>query len=183
LKNNSSSVISTIPGFRIGIEHISEPYKTLVSELLKALIENWGNRLVSLVVYGSVARGEARSDSDIDLLIVGRGLPKSRFKRFELFEEAEQYVEHLLENLWSKGVYTDFSPIILDVEEAAKNRPIYLDMVIDAVIIYDEGKFMQKVLERLAEKLKQLGAERKYIGKLWYWVLKKEYKFGEVIEI
>lgn len=92
-------------------------------------------------------------------------------------------MEHLLENLWSKGVYTDFSPIILDVEEATKNRPIYLDMVIDTVIIYDEGKFMQKVLEGLAEKLKQLGAERKYIGKLWYWVLKKEYKFGEVIEI
>jgi predicted nucleotidyltransferase len=92
LKNNSS-VISTIPRFRIGIEYISEPYKTLVSELLKALIENWGDKLVSLVVYGSVARGEVRSDSDIDLLIVGRGLPKSRFKRFELSRK--------LSNMWS----------------------------------------------------------------------------------
>jgi hypothetical protein len=28
-----------------------------------------------------------------------------------------------------------------------------------------------------------LGAERKRIGKLWYWALKRDYKPGEVIEL
>jgi predicted nucleotidyltransferase len=56
---------------RVGVEHLNEPYRTLVLSLLEALLKVWGERLVSLVVFGSVARGEARRDSDIDLLVVG----------------------------------------------------------------------------------------------------------------
>jgi predicted nucleotidyltransferase len=68
----------SIPGYKIGVEHIREPYRTLVSELLKALLEVWRDNLVALVVFGSVARGDARRDSDIDLLIIGHCLPRSR---------------------------------------------------------------------------------------------------------
>jgi hypothetical protein len=110
-------------------------------------------------------------------------LPKSRFRRHDLFEEAEKAVEPMVEELWSKGLYVDFSPIILDVEEAKRHRPIYLDMVVDAVIVFDKGDFFKKILDEIAARLRELGAERKRVGKLWYWVLKKEYKPGEVIEI
>ncbi|MEM0004783.1 MAG: nucleotidyltransferase domain-containing protein [Desulfurococcaceae archaeon] len=141
------------------------------------------DKLVSVVVFGFVARGEARVDSDVDFLIVAQGLPKSRFKMVELFERAEELVEPLVEELWSRGIYLDFSPIILDVDEAVRHRPIYLDMVAEAVIVFDRDGFFKRVLDNLAERLKTLGAERKKIGRLWYWVLKKEYRPGEVIEI
>jgi predicted nucleotidyltransferase len=173
----------SIPGYKIGVEHIREPYRTLVSELLKALLEVWGDNLVALVVFGSVARGDTRRDSDIDLLIIGYNLPKSRFRRLDLFEEAEKRVEPVLEELWATGYYVDFSPIILSTEEAKRHRPIYLDMVIDAVIVYDRNWFFKSILDDLARKLNALGAERKRIGKLWYWVLKRDYKPGEVIEL
>ncbi len=172
-----------LPGYRIGVEHLAEPYRTLVSELLKALLAKWGDKLVSLVVYGSVARNEARRDSDVDLLVIGRGLPKSRFKRQDLFEEAERDIENLVDKLWSEGYYVDFSPIILDVEEARRHRPLYLDMVVDAVIVFDRDDFFKKVLDEMAERMRSLGAERRKVGKLWYWILKKDYRLGEVIEI
>jgi hypothetical protein len=89
----------------------------------------------------------------------------------------------LVEGLWSQGYYIDFTPIILDVEEARRHRPIYLDMVVDAVIVFDRDNFFRKVLDELSSKLLALGAERRRIGKLWYWVLKKDYRPGEVIEI
>jgi hypothetical protein len=110
-------------------------------------------------------------------------LPKSRFRRHDLFEEAEKAVEPMVEELWSRGLYVDFSPIILDVEEAKRHRPLYLDMVMDTVIVFDKGDFFKKILDEIAARLRELGAERKRLGKLWYWVLKKEYKPGEVIEI
>jgi hypothetical protein len=56
-------------------------------------------------------------------------------------------------------------------------------MVMDAVIVFDKGNFFKKILDEIATRLRELGAERKRVGKLWYWVLKKEYKPGEVIEI
>ena len=64
---------------------LPEPYMRLTCKLLKALKDKLGDRLISLVVYGSVARGEAKRDSDLDLLIVARDLPKGRLKRQELF--------------------------------------------------------------------------------------------------
>lgn len=137
-----------------------------------------------MVVFGSVARGEAREGSDLDdLLIVGEGLPRSRFRRLVMFEEPEAVVEHLIDDLRDKGVISDISPIILDKEEARRHRPIYLDMVIDAIIVYDKGGFFESVLREVARRLEELGARRVRLGKKWYWVLKKDYRFGEVIEI
>ena len=169
--------------FRVGLQHLEEPYRTLVYGLLRALLKRWGDKLVSLVVFGSVARGDARRDSDIDLLIVAKELPRSRFRRQEMFEEAESEVGHLIEELWNRGYTTDFSPVILSVEEAERHRPLYLDMVEDAVVVYDKDGFMQRILSELTERLQELGAERVWIGKKWYWRLKKDYKPGEVIEL
>ena len=56
-------------------------------------------------------------------------------------------------------------------------------MVVDAVIVFDRDDFFRKVLDELSSRLLALGAERKRVGKLWYWVLKKDYRPGEVIEI
>jgi len=56
-------------------------------------------------------------------------------------------------------------------------------MVEDAIILFDKESFFENVLKRLKRRLEELGAERVWIGKKWYWRLKKDYKFGEVIEI
>jgi predicted nucleotidyltransferase len=60
------------------MEYLNEPYRSLVKELCVALQRVFMDKLVSVVVFSSVARGETRVDNDVDLLIVARGLPKSR---------------------------------------------------------------------------------------------------------
>lgn len=42
----------------------------------------YGADLVSVVLFGSRARGEAKPESDIDVLVVVRGLPRNRFERY-----------------------------------------------------------------------------------------------------
>jgi hypothetical protein len=41
--------------------------------------------------------------------VVGASLPRPRFRRQELFEVAERFVEPLMEELRSKGFILDFS--------------------------------------------------------------------------
>ena len=162
---------------------LQEEYSPLLEGLLSSLREFFDEALISLVVFGSVARGEAHSDSDIDLLLVVEGLPKSRLKRQSLFAQAERKNQRLMDELWNKNFHVDYSPILLTPDEAKKLRPLYLDMVSDAIILHDKNDFFRQVLNRLRRRLRELGAKRIRLGKLWYWDLKPDYRFGEFIEI
>jgi predicted nucleotidyltransferase len=162
---------------------VQEPYKTVLEKLVEVAKREFGDDLVSIVLYGSVARGDNRPDSDVDLLLVVRNLPKdSMLKRIRLFEEKVEG-KLGLEEYWSKGHYITLSPVLKTPEEAERLSPLYLDMVEDAVILFDKDNFFSNVLERLRKRLRELGAERVRMGKRWYWVLKKDYRFGEVIEL
>lgn len=165
------------------VDRLCEPYASLLGRLLEEALKRLGDELVSFVVFGSVARCEARPDSDVDLLLVLRNPPRGRFRRQELFMEIEEGVEKEVEALRQRGYNVDFSPIIKSIEEAERVSPIYLDMVEDAVVLYDKDGFFSGILERLRSRLRELGAERARVGRMWYWRLKRDYKFGEVIEI
>ena len=156
----------------------------MLEALLNELKKRFGKRLVSLVVFGSVARGTMKSDSDLDLLIVAQGLPRGRIRRGLLFYEIEEALAPLLEKvgaLWKVRVC--FSPILKTPEEAQRIVPLYLDLVEDAVLVFDRNEFFETVLRRLKQWLQELGAQRVWMGRKWYWVLKPEFEFGEVIEL
>jgi predicted nucleotidyltransferase len=103
-------------------------------------------------------------------------------KRIRLFEtKVEDKLN--LDEFWKNGYYISLSPILKTPEEAEKISPLYLDMVYDAIILYDKNQFFTKILQKLKERLKELGAERVRIGKKWYWVLKKDSKFGDTVEL
>jgi len=162
---------------------IKEPYATLLNNMLKIMKEELKDDLISVVVYGSVARGDNRNDSDVDLLIIMKNLPKdSMLKRIRLFEtKVEDKLN--LDEYWKMGYYISLSPVLKTPEEAEKFSPLYLDMVYDAVILYDRNYFFTRILQKLRDRLKELGAERVRMGKKWYWVLKKDSRFGETVEL
>jgi len=160
-----------------------EPYKTLIERLIEALKRKYGDKFISLVVFGSVARGEARKDSDVDLLLVVDSIPKRRLERQREFMEVEKELEGYLNELFDEGYFIDFSPIIKTPEEAMRLSPLYLDMVEDAIIAYDKDNFFAKILGRVRKRLEELGSKRVRMGRKWYWILKPDYCFGEVIRI
>lgn len=162
---------------------LKERFKELQDKLLAEVKSFYGDRLVSFVVFGSVARETYRFDSDIDLLIIAEDLPKGRMKRVAQFLTVEDRIETFLESLQKEGMNTYISPVFKTPEEAEMGSPLFLDMVEDASILFDRNGFFSKVLERLRNRLKELGAKRVWKGNAWYWVLKPDYKPGEVIEL
>ncbi len=163
---------------------LKERFGELEERILTEIQSFYGERLVSVVIYGSVARGTQTFDSGLDLLIIAEGLPLGRMKRIREFDSIEERLESFLEVLRQKEeINTYISTIIKSPEEAEKGSPLFLDMVEDAKILFDRNGFFKGVLERLRRRLKELGAKRIWSGNAWYWDLKPDYKPGDVIEL
>jgi predicted nucleotidyltransferase len=156
-----------------------EPIRAALAAALEAWSVLLGARLVSLVLFGSVARGEARESSDIDLLVIAEGFPKSlRERRCPLLAEwsrvrAEKGLPAVEWNLMTK------TP-----QEARYHSPLYLDIVEDGILLVDRGGFFQAVLDAMRVRMRELGSRRVFLEDgSWYWDLKPDFRFGEVVEI
>jgi predicted nucleotidyltransferase len=161
--------------------------KGVFDEIIAALAVEaaalFGGRLVSLVIYGSVGRGTARPDSDLDFLVVVSGLPRSRLERLEVLERLDSTMRPWLKVAQAHGVTTYLSPLLKTPEEALRGSPVFFDMVEDARLVIDRDGFFAGVLERLHARMRELGSKRIWRGTRWYWVLKPDCIPGEVIEI
>lgn len=162
---------------------MKEPYRTLIEKLIEALKRKYGERFISLIIFGSVARGEAKRSSDIDLLLIIDSLPKIKLERQKEFIDTENELTEYLDELSEDGYLIDLSPIIKTPKEASRVPPLYLDMVEDAIIAYDKDDFFKNILEKVRNRLKELGSKRVSMGKRWYWIFKPDYHFGELIRI
>lgn len=84
--------------------HLAPALADVLGGLKRALARLYGERLVRLVLYGSVARGEARPDSDVDVLVVLRGdVDRAR--------ELERIVEITYDLLLDRGVHVSALPM------------------------------------------------------------------------
>jgi hypothetical protein len=69
-------------------------------------------------------------------------------------------------------------------EEARAHSPLYLDMVEDGVLIVDRDGFFRSVLDAIRSRMRELGSRRVFLPDgTWYWDLKPDFRFGEVVEI
>ena len=158
-------------------------YQGMLDAFLRLVQHVLGDRVVSLVLYGSMARGTARPDSDVDLLLVLREAPSGYRKRL-------QFLLPVLKKLredpsWKKledqGLTPFLSLTVLSLEEAKENRYLYLDMIEEARILVDSDGFFQGKLQSLQQRLKELGAKKVRRNGGWYWDLKPDLKLGDEV--
>jgi hypothetical protein len=158
---------------------LQEPFRSALRAAAEAWTGQMGDRLISLVLFGSVARGQAGASSDIDLLVVAEGFPRSlRDRRRPLLEEWERVraANGLASIPWNL--------VPKSVEEARYHSPLYLDVVEDGVLILDRGGFFAAVLAEMRQRMRALGSRRVFLEDgSWYWDLKPDFRFGEVVEI
>ena len=126
-------------------EKVFKNIENLVRKLVFQLKTHSSENLVSVVLFGSFARGDFHEYSDIDLLLIFEELPSSFFERSKLFDKMEQKVKPEFKSLREMGYLCQFMPIMKTRSEASYHSPLYLDMVEDAKILYDKGDFFQTI--------------------------------------
>jgi predicted nucleotidyltransferase len=161
----------------------SREYMPLLDSFVNHIQAAFGKNVVSLVLYGSVARGDARPESDVDLLLILEEVPPIYWERLQPLIPILRQLQR--EPCWraleEQGAFPSFSVLILSREEADQNLPLYLDMIEEAQVFVDRAGFFQGRLNALKRRLRELGARKIQRDGGWYWDLKPDLRPGEVI--
>ena len=132
-------------------------YKSLIQRLAKA----FGERLRTVVLFGSRARGKTEDYRDHDLFLVIDGLPANPLAR-------QKEVRMVI---WE--VPLRINTVSKTPEEVARNlTPLLLEICVDGVCLYG-GDYFEPYRKKALEALRQSGLKRKRVGKEWYWQFEK----------
>ena len=132
---------------------------SIFETIVDCYIAHLGNNLVSIVLFGSRARGDAEEGSDYDLFIIAEGLPEKPFKRVLFIRSplSAQFEER-------------FCIIAKTPEEIIKNfPPLFLDLGLDGIILFDRNDFFKNLQTKIREIIDQAGLERKKDNGGFYW--------------
>jgi predicted nucleotidyltransferase len=160
-----------------------ETYRAFLDELVERLKAAFGeDGLLACCLFGSVARGEARPDSDLDLLVVhGEGCRDpmgSLLAAAEAAQDSEAY-RHLV----AAGLRPDPFPVFLTERDLWERPLILLDPLDHGIILWDTGVLARR-FATLRDRLRELGAKKVHLEDGgWYWDLKPDWRPGEVITL
>ena len=129
-----------------------------VAEIHKSLVlQKFDRYVVSYVIGGSLVRGEARKDSDVDVFVVINDTDVKRMPRRELLERLRGMIyQYVAEASQIAGVHNKLEPqiyLLTDFWDAVKDaHPVMFTFIRDGVPLYDKGTFMPwKALLRMGK--------------------------------
>ena len=160
-----------------------ETYRVYLDLLLDRMRERFASEeVLACALFGSVARGQARPDSDIDLLVVVTRTDAQTMPRFvRLLREME--LEPVVLDLKEKGLNPDPYPIFM-TPHGLEDRPLILLDILDHGIPLCDTGVLRNRLDRLRNRLRELGAKKvTHEDGSWHWDLKPDWKPGEVIAL
>jgi len=116
-------------------QKLNEKYKTAAAEFARRLALALEDQVDAIILYGSVARGEARRDSDIDILVVSPD-PKG----------IREKVSEICSDFTFERKYTFFISLVhLSQEElewhVRVRSPFMHNVFEDGVVLYDIGTY------------------------------------------
>ncbi len=158
-------------------------YSNLLTDFGAELRKRFGDSISSIVLYGSVARGTARKDSDVAVCIIFKKLTQSRYKRilliFSLLKELRERESFI--TLYRDGYVPEISPLLYTNREVQDTKLIFLDMVGEGVVLYYDGTWAAK-RHSLMETMKLLGTKKVMLeNNEYYWILKPGLRLAEEV--
>jgi predicted nucleotidyltransferase len=133
--------------------------KMTLNSMMQSLHKEFRRRLVAVVVYGSHARGTAKLGSDVDLLVVVKGLPQDW-----------ESIHHLEDEWMLKGrrFGKRFQVMLAnpeDVEDSVEwAAPLMLEIYNAHEVVFDRNDFFRNCLIRMGQLMKERGIRMRKTG-------------------
>ena len=109
--------------------------------------------LLGAIVFGSFAAGNATAESDLDLLVIGTGLPLKRHQRARQIGEIRRTLPDLpldISLMTPDETYCNFT----------NHNPLFLDIAEDGLLLIDQGGSLARVMEETRQYIRARGIMR-----------------------
>lgn len=166
-------------------EYLSlDDYRPLLERLVRLLRSALGERLLSVCVYGSIARGRAQLESDVDLIVVVRGEQSDANEGWRCAVDALRE-SHEYQALRERGLWPDLSPFIMTEDYLREQTPwLFLEVQDHGVILFDVADVFAEKLDAVRRRMRELGSKKVILSDgSWYWDVKPDWKPREVFEL
>ena len=131
-KATSRDVIEEFVGRRLRFLLLRKELRDYINGFVDGITSN--SKVLGIMLFGSVARGVYRKESDTDVLIAVRG------KAINIIEEVEKAIDEVEElriPLVQGGFFLRIRPLVLAEDDLKLFGPIYLSIVEDGVILFE----------------------------------------------
>jgi len=130
------------------------------SPLVEKIRDLMGDPLVGVVLFGSVARGNSRESSDVDLLVVldeGQAVTRELYSRWDEHFGADRHSPHF---------------VLLPPNPAAVGS-LWMEAAVDGVVYYDPDGKVSRLLGEIRRMIADGRLSRRLAYGLPYWVKNK----------
>jgi len=154
---------------------LSMKLQELRREILNSILRGYDGDAEGVVLFGSTAREETDSMSDLDVLIFTKDEEENRIKR-----DLRAYLA--LEPVRAK-YRLDTTVVTLKIDEVRDVTPLLMNVAYDGVTLLDSSGRVGKLLGRIRKAVEKAGFVRYKIGDAYGWKSKRPLKPGEDIAI
>ncbi len=115
----------------------------------KKVLEKFGNAIKSIIVWGSVTRGDYTGKSDVDIYIIFDDTKYSLKTFEEMKEKIDEELEKIARETDPRISVQPIIPLTEFIEQFRSYHPLFFNIVREGYAIYDTGFFipMRKLLE------------------------------------
>ena len=124
---------------------IPQRYQQAINSLKAQLLFELGDQLHSIVLFGSVARGEAGTDSDIDILILTEGPHENKKRIYDGSYDIGRKHQVVMQ------------PVLFTTqrfkEEAGMRSWLFSDIISQGIVLHDDGTY-RRIREEASSALR-----------------------------
>jgi hypothetical protein len=157
--------------------------EAIVAAVPTLLHQAYGDELLAVVLFGSVARGTPHHHSDSDWLVILRQRSAEPRQDHLGCEAARQALAPKLAAAAATGLVSEPQFHLRSALEAMQGGPLFLDLCHDGRILFDPEGWAARFLAAYRERLAAQGSVRVPWGDGWYWRLTPQVRPAEEVWI
>jgi hypothetical protein len=161
---------------------LSREWSALAARVVAEYRTAIGDDLVAIALFGSVARGQARPNSDLDLYVVTRRSILGDARLHAMWSRIDGSREYQV--LVAAGYRPTPSSVPHTVGDLVRHPWLLLDIAHHGIVLYDPESVLARELDAVRRRMAELGSQRIELPDgSWYWDLKPDWQPGEVVDL